>query len=89
LKVSTLWALRQMLKAGGGGINCIISMPANVAAPIATGGMSICFLLIVFLGFSSFTFRFGIYLRSLICTIRIYNVRECTRLNSNFISIMI
>ena len=33
-----------------------------VAAPIAIGGISICFLLILFLGFSSFIFRLGIQL---------------------------
>jgi len=43
-----------MLKTGGGGRSCIISIPANVAAPIAIGGMSICFLLTRFLLFFSY-----------------------------------
>jgi hypothetical protein len=49
-----------MPKTWGGGDNCIIIIPANVATPIITGGNSNCFFPIFFVGFVGLNRRLGI-----------------------------
>ncbi len=54
-----------MSKTCGGGDNCIIILPANVAMPIITGGNSNCFFPIFFAGFVGLNQRLGIFLFSI------------------------